>query len=112
MLNAKMLNVLIASISHDTSLTCQFLYNIKFKPNASTAAKIILNKLMKYILYSKFIFFNNINPSNVALNKVTSEVDSVIAAIPSLFINKEFKINFNTIEENATKKGVFESLNE
>ena len=51
-------------------------------------------------------------PKRVALIKVTSEVDNVIAAIPNLLINNAFKRNFKIIEENAIINGVFESLNE
>ena len=67
---------------------------------------------IKYILYPRLIRFRSIKPSNVALNKVTSDVDRVIAAIPNLFINNAFNMNFKTIDDNATKNGVLESLNE
>ena len=56
--------------------------------------------------------FNNNIPKIEALNKVTSEVESVMAEIPSLSINNAFKANFKIIDDNATKNGVFESLNE
>ena len=76
------------------------------------AAKTILKRFLKYNLYSRLIFLSRINPSNDALNNVTSDVDNVIAAIPSFLINSAFNINFKIIEENATKNGVFESLKE
>ena len=80
--------------------------------NDINAAESILNKFIKYILYSRFIRFNKIIPRREAFIKVTSEVDKVIAAIPSFSINNEFNINFIIMDDKAIKNGVLESLNE